>query len=195
MKIIGIVGSPRKEGNTEFLVKKALDAVDEDIEKEIITLYDKKIGHCRACGFKICSQKCIVKDDMQKIYPKILEAEGIIIGSPTYFAMPTSLISAFLQRLIYLKGSKQGNLLRDKVGGVIATGRHRCGGQACVINTIKNFFDVSDMINISSEGLELDSHLGGIGIGRDVKEDELCIKSAQQLGRRMSEVIKKLKKR
>ena len=194
MKIIGIVGSPRKEGNTEFLVKRALDAVDEDIKTEIITLYAKKIDHCKACGFKICSQKCIIKDDMQKIYPKILEADGVIIGSPTYFAMPSSLISAFLQRLIHLKGSKQGNLLKNKIGGVIATGAYRCGGQTCVISTIKNFFDTSDMIDVSSESLELDSHLGGIGIGRDVREDELCIKSAQQLGKRMSEIIKKIKK-
>jgi len=76
--------------------------------------------------------------------------------------------------------------------GVIATGRHRCGGQTCVISTIKNVFDVCDMINISSEGLEIDSHLGGIGIGRDVRQDPLCIKSAEQLGSRMSEVLKRL---
>ncbi len=193
MKIIGVVGSRRKGGNTEFLVKKALEAVDNDIETELIILYDKDIKHCRACGFKICSQGCILKDDMQTIYPKILEADGLIIGSPTYFAMPSSLISAFLQRLIHLKGSKNGNLLKNKVGGVVATGRHRCGGQTCVISTIKNFFDVCDMINISSEGFELDSHLGAVGIGKDVSKDELCIKSAQQLGKRMSEVIKKLK--
>lgn len=193
MKIIGIVGSPRKEGNTEFLVRKALESVDKDIETEIITLNDKTIGHCRACGFKVCSEGCILKDDMINIYPKILQADGIIIGSPTYFAMPSSLICAFLQRLINIKGSKQGNLLKDKVGGVIATGRHRAGGQSCVITDIKHFFDVSDMISISSEDLELDSHLGGIGIGKDVKEDEFSIKSAQQLGKRMSEVIKRLK--
>jgi len=194
MKIVGIVGSPRKEGNTEFLVKKAIESVDKDIDTELIVLYDKKIEHCRACGFKVCSEGCIIKDDMQKIYNKIIEADGLIIGSPTYFAMPSSLISAFLQRLINLKGSKKGNLLKDKVGGVIATGRHRAGGQSCVITTIKHFFDVSDMISISSENLELDSHLGGIGIGKDVREDELGIKSAKQLGKRISEVLKKLER-
>ena len=185
--------STRKEENTEFLVKKALEAVSDDIETELITLYGKKINHCKACGFLVCSKGCIQKDDMQEIYGKILSADGLIVGSPTYFAMPTSLILAFLQRLIHLKGSSDGNLLKDKIGGVIATGRHRCGGQTCVISTIKKFFDVSDMLNISSEGLELDSHLGGIGIGRDVSKDELSIKSAEQLGKRMSEVIKRLK--
>lgn len=191
MEIIGIVGSPRKDGNTEFLVRKALEAVDKDIKTEIITLYDKKINHCLACGFKICSEGCVQKDSMQEIMPKVLKADGIIIGSPTYFAMPSSLICAFLQRLINLKGSKNGNLLKDKIGGVIATGRHRGGGQCCVIRDIKNFFDTSDMIDVSSEGLDLDSHLGGVGIG-NAREDEFGIKSAEQLGRRMSEIVKKI---
>jgi multimeric flavodoxin WrbA len=193
MKILGIVGSPRMYSNTAILVEESLRMVRPDIQTEIVYLRNLQIGHCQACGFKVCSQGCIVDDDMLELYDKVKECDGLIIGTPTYFCAPSSLIMAFMQRLIHLKGSTKSNLLKDKVGGVIAVGKHRGGGQTNAISCIHNMFHCCDMITISSEGLHLDSHLGGIGIG-DCKKDTYSLESARQLGIRMKEVVKMIKK-
>lgn len=100
MKVIGIVGSRRKKGNTSILVKEALRAFEEKkFEIELIYLSDYDYKDC--CGCEGCKDtyKCVVKDDMQKLYPKILEADAMIIGSPTYFYNMTADMKAFLDRL------------------------------------------------------------------------------------------------
>lgn len=100
MKIIGVVGSKRKNGNTATLVSEALDAVkNKGIDTEIIYLGDYNIKGCMGCEKCKDSYTCIIKDDMQKLYPKIMEANGIILGSPTYFYNITSDVKAFIERL------------------------------------------------------------------------------------------------
>lgn len=100
MKIVGIVGSKRKKGNTATLVSEALNAAkNEGIDTEIVYLGDYNIKGCFGCEKCKYSYTCIIKDDMQKIYPKIIEADGIILGSPTYFYNITSDMKAFIERL------------------------------------------------------------------------------------------------
>ena len=87
MKVIGIVCSPRKGGNTEILVSRALEASGEfgAEETELIRLSGKHIEPCDACLTCAQTAKCHINDDMQAIYPRLLEADGIIIGTPVYF--------------------------------------------------------------------------------------------------------------
>ncbi len=100
MKVLGVIGSPRKKGNTAVLVQKALNAVREEwIETEAIFLKDYKIKDCQRCDKCADSLKCSINDDMQKLYPKILEADGIIMGSPTYYYNITGYMQAFINRL------------------------------------------------------------------------------------------------
>ncbi len=100
MKILGIAGSKRKTGNTATLVNEALnEAKKEGIDTEIIYLGDYHIKGCLGCEKCKDSYTCIIEDDMQKIYPKIMEADGIILGSPTYFYNITSDVKAFIERL------------------------------------------------------------------------------------------------
>jgi multimeric flavodoxin WrbA len=121
MKIIGISGSPRVGGNTEVLVREALEgAKQKGAEIELVALSGLKIEGCRACTECGKNGKCIIEDDMQAIYPKLMAADGMIIGTPIYFGQMTSQTKAFIDRTYLL--SKLGKKLEGKVGGVIAVG-------------------------------------------------------------------------
>jgi multimeric flavodoxin WrbA len=99
IKILGIVGSMRKNGNTSTLVQRALEtAKEEGIETDVIFLGDYIITDCIGCEGCKDSYKCVVNDDMQKIYPLLLEADAIILGSPTYFYNVTANVKAFIDR-------------------------------------------------------------------------------------------------
>jgi len=100
VKILGVVGSRRKNGNTATLVSEALKSAHEQgIETEIIYLGDYEYRGCNGCEGCWNSFNCIVDDDMQKLYPLIDEADGIILGSPTYFYNITSEMKAFIDRM------------------------------------------------------------------------------------------------
>lgn len=100
MKVLGIVGSKRKNGNTAHLVKKALASVeDKGISTDIIYLGEYNIKGCTGCEGCQKNYTCVIKDDMRKLYPKVLEADAIIMGSPTYFYNVSSDIKAFIDRL------------------------------------------------------------------------------------------------
>lgn len=99
MKVLGILGSPRISGNSDILLEKALEgAKDAGAKVEKIVLSKKKISGCLDCGK--CNQTglCAIKDDMQAIYPKILEADAVIHSVPLYFWSMTSQMKAYLDR-------------------------------------------------------------------------------------------------
>lgn len=99
MKVLGIVGSRRKSGNTAVLVKTALQAIESDnINTQLIFLEDYDIKGCSGCEGCHDSFECVQNDDMQKLYPRLLEADAIVIGSPTHFYNISSSINAFLER-------------------------------------------------------------------------------------------------
>lgn len=119
IKIIGICGSPRK-GNTEWMIQKALEGAKQaGAETELILLREKRIEMCKGICSDNCikNQKCVIKDDMTQIYDKLLKADGIIIGAPTYFGLPPGILKNFMDRTspIYRK-------LDNKVGGVLTVG-------------------------------------------------------------------------
>ena len=86
MKVLGVVGSRRKSGNTAYLVQQALKAIEsKEVETELIFLGDYNIRGCTGCEGCKDTYKCVVMDDMQKIYPLIINSDAIVLGSPTYF--------------------------------------------------------------------------------------------------------------
>ncbi|TCT12192.1 multimeric flavodoxin WrbA [Natranaerovirga pectinivora] len=111
MKVYAINGSPRKSKNTATLLQKSLDGVKEsakgnEIETEIINLYDLNYTGCKSCF--ACKKlggasygKCALKDDLQEVLEKVSEANGIIFGSPIYFGTITGQLQSFLERLIF----------------------------------------------------------------------------------------------
>jgi multimeric flavodoxin WrbA len=111
MKVYAINGSPRKNGNTATLLKKALEGVkesvkDTEVETEIINLYDLKYTGCKSCfackrlGSKSYG-KCVVKDDIHEVLEKISQADGIIFGTPVYLYNITGQLQSFLERLLF----------------------------------------------------------------------------------------------
>ena len=103
MKVIGICGSPRK-GNTEWMLGKLLEEVAQSgFETELILLRDLTIKGCDGClscemGGKERKGYCRINDDMQQIYPKLLEADGWALGTPVYFELLSGLLKNFMDR-------------------------------------------------------------------------------------------------
>ena len=100
MKVIGIVGSKRKNGNTAALIKQTMIPFEksEDFETEIIYLGDLNIEGCSGCESCAKTNRCVIKDDMQEVYKKLRMADSIIAGSPTYFYNMTSDMKKFIDR-------------------------------------------------------------------------------------------------
>lgn len=100
MKVLGLVGSYRKEGNTDILVRKVLAGINsENIDIQYVFLNDYAIKDCNGCEGCKNTYKCVVMDDMQQLYPLIEEADAIVLGSPTYFYNVTGIMKNFLNRL------------------------------------------------------------------------------------------------
>ncbi|MBN1160648.1 MAG: flavodoxin family protein, partial [Dehalococcoidales bacterium] len=117
MKAIGIVGSPRKGGNSEILTNHCLKAIaEEGPETELIRLAGLDIRGCNACGY--CFEhpgECSIEDDFQAIHKKMLAADIIVVSSPVYYGSATSLVKGLLERAGYTSRRKYAG----KVGGPI----------------------------------------------------------------------------
>ncbi len=100
MKILGVMGSPRKKGNTDILVDSVLNGA-KVLEAEIEKIYLSDLNFKGCIGCEGCSKtcKCVLKDDMQSVYQKLEEADGIVLGSPTYFYNVSGLTKMFIDRL------------------------------------------------------------------------------------------------
>ncbi|MBN1629557.1 MAG: flavodoxin family protein [Thermoleophilia bacterium] len=104
MKILGVVGSPRRGGNTHLLVTDALEAAGRaGAETRLVMLRDHVIEGCRGCEGCATTHRCVIKDDMQSLYPLMLEADGLVLGSPAYFYNVSSLVKSFLERCYCLE--------------------------------------------------------------------------------------------
>jgi multimeric flavodoxin WrbA len=147
MKIIAINGSPRKDGNTYILLNRVLDELkSEEIDTEIIQLGGQRVRGCLGCNicWKEKNQRCAIEDDIiNTCIEKMLKADGIIIGSPTYFANVTTETKALIDRAGAV-GCANGNMFKRKVGAaVVAVSRE---GSTNVFNSINHFFLIEEMI-------------------------------------------------
>jgi len=104
MKVLSIVGSRRKNGNTSVLVKESLKPFREKgIDTDLIFLDDLDFQSCNGCNSCKDSFRCVINDDMQEVYTKMFESDGIILGSPTYFYNVTAGVKAFIERCFCLE--------------------------------------------------------------------------------------------
>lgn len=190
MKVVGINGSARSDGNTAILIKRVFAELEkEGIETELIQLAGKTIRGCRAC-YKCMENKdkqCAVKNDsFNKCYEKMLEADGIILGSPTYFADMTAEMKALIDRSGFVSMAN-GGLLKRKVGAAVSAVRR--AGAIHTIDSINHLFFISQMIVPGSSYWNL-----GIGMGKgDVESDAEGMRTMQVLGENMAWLLKKIK--
>ena len=146
MKVVAFNGSPRKEGNTFQSISIVLEELHkEGIDTEIVQLGNAHIKGCRACFkcFEKKDRRCVQKDDLNSFVEKMTEADGIIIGSPTYFANVSTEVKALIDRA-GLVSRANDFLFKRKVGAAVVACR-RAGGTD-VYSSINYFFGIGHMI-------------------------------------------------
>ena len=126
MKVVAFNGSARKDGNTAFLIRRVLEVLEkEGIETELIQLAGEQIHGCMACGTcrKIKNKECKIVNDNVNIYiKKMVEADGIILGSPTYFSMMSPEMKSLIDRAGFVAKSNS-DMFKRKVGAAVVAVR------------------------------------------------------------------------
>lgn len=187
MKAIAIIGSPRKNGNTEMLALHTLEAIaEEGIETEAVRLAGLAIAPCSACMACKTREECSIRDDFQQVYPKMKEADAIILASPVYYGSATALIKALMERAGYV-ARWNGDAFRGKVGGPLVVAR-RAG---------KNFTFAQLTLWFQILGFYIPgSSYWNVAIGREkgeVTADEEGMQSARDFGKNVAFLLKKLR--
>jgi len=183
MKVVGIVGSPRRKGNTEILTQVALEEIrKEGLETELVSLAGKKVEPCDACGACYKTGKCHIKDDFDSIFLKMKDADGIILASPVYFSAATPQMTSFISRF----HGTRGKPFRNKVGGAIVVARR--AGHNFTFAQLMFFFMIAEMIVPGAI-------YWNVAFGRakgDVLNDEEGINTIKSFGHRVAWLIRKI---
>jgi multimeric flavodoxin WrbA len=183
MKVVGIVGSPRRGGNCEDLTKLALDVLGkEGIGTELIRLCDKDIKPCDACRACLKTGKCRIKDDFDAIYRKVVKADGLIISSPVYFGGASPQVVAFISRFY----SADDGALENKVGGPIVVARR--AGHNFTLAELNYFFLIHGMVVPGSTYWNI---AFGRNLGEAVKDEE-GVRTVKNFAKKMAWVMKKI---
>lgn len=115
MKILGVMGSPRRKGNTDLLVSRILaGAAAAGAATETLFLNDLHIKECDGCHRCWTGRECSKQDDMNGIYPKIIASNIIVFGTPVYWYGPTALMKAFVDRFVYFNCPKNHAKIKGK---------------------------------------------------------------------------------
>jgi Multimeric flavodoxin WrbA len=190
MKIVAFNGSPRINGNTAQSIQMVFKELEkEGIATELIQLGGRKVFGCLACGkcYEKRDRQCTRQDDeMNTFIRKINEADGIIIGSPTYFSNVSTEVKALIDRCGFVNKANDGAILRGKVGAAVVSVRR--AGSTFTYSAINFFFGIAEMIIPASSywNMTLSLEPG------DVQKDEEGIQTFQTLGQNMAKLLKRL---
>jgi multimeric flavodoxin WrbA len=189
MKVVAFNGSARRDGNTALLIMRVLNVLEkEGIKTELIQLAGERLDGCQAC--RSCIEKknrrCINEGDkLNKHIEKMLESDGIILGSPVYFSMMTSEMKALIDRSGYVARANS-DMFKRKVGAAVVAVRR--AGAMPTFDAINNFFLISQMIVPGSSYWNL-----GLGSKKgDVKKDAEGMATMETLGKNMAWLLKKM---
>ena len=192
MKVVALNGSARKDGNTAMLIQVVFEELKkEGIETELIQMAGKNIQGCLACYkcFKNKDRRCSVdKDILNDIMARMEKAEGILLGSPTYFSDVTSGMRAFIERCGFVARAND-YMFKGKVGAAVVAVRR--AGSIQAFTSMNLFLHYMQMFMPGSS-------YWNIGIGRDpgdVMKDEEGIQTMKTLGQNMGWLLKKLHSR
>ena len=189
MKVVAFNGSSRKDGNTAILLRRVLALLEaEGVETELVQLAGARLAGCAACRkcFESKDMSCSVKSDVVNLcIQKMAAADGILLGSPVYFADVTATMKALMERAGYVARANDQAFAR-KVGAAVVAVRR--GGAIHTFDSMNHFFLIAEMIVVGSSYWNL-----GIGqpIGA-VEEDEEGLQTMEVLGRNMAWVLQKL---
>lgn len=185
MKVLLINGSPHKEGNTYIALSEVANTLRADgIETEIISIGAKAVQGCIACNR--CSElgRCVFNDDLyNNIRERLKDADGIVVGSPVYYAGPNGSLCALLDRLFYSAGS----LLAYKPAACVAVCRR--GGASATFDRLNKYFTINNMPVVPSQYW---NSVHGMLLG-EAAQDVEGLQTMRTLGHNMAWMLKKLK--
>ena len=182
MKVLLINGSPHKEGNTFIALSEVAKALEVNgVEAEFVSIGTKAVQGCIACGRCRELGRCVFKDELyNKIREKLETADGIVSGSPVYFAGPYGSLCALRDRLVY----SAGNLLAYKPAASIAVCRR--GGASATFDRLNKYFTISNMPVVSSQ-YWISVHGR---VQREAHEDAEGLQTMRVLARNMAQLLK-----
>ena len=189
MKVVGFNCSPKKDGNTAHMLKEVFAELEkEGIRTEFVQVGGKDLKACKACGKcrEIQNMECIQKDEINEFLKKMIEADGIIIGTPTYFADLTPEAKILMDRCGYVARSN-GNPLKRKVGAAVVAVRR--AGSIHAFDSVNHFFTINEMIIPGSSYWNMSLALAP----GDFEKDPEGVQTMKNLGVNMSWLLKKLK--
>ena len=184
MKVLLINGSPRKEGNTYLALSEAASALEAcGVGTEIIPIGTKAVQGCIACRKCIESGRCAFRDELyETVREKLKEADGLIIGSPVFYAGPNGSLCALLDRIFY----SCGDLLAYKPGASVAVCRR--GGASAAFDRLNKYFTITNMPVVSSQYW---NSVHGLSPG-EAAQDAEGLQTMRALGRNMAWMLKNL---
>jgi multimeric flavodoxin WrbA len=187
MKVIALNGSPRKEGNTAKLLQEILDQLKPlNIETEIVHIGRQEVKGCIACGkcAELKNKKCAITSDKVNEWIELMaDSDGILLGSPTYFADVTAEMKALIDRA-GMVGMVNGGMFKRKVGAAVTAVRR--GGSIHALDSMNHFFQIEQMFTVGSS-------YWNMGYGRnfgEVAQDEEGLQTMQNLGKNMGWLLK-----
>lgn len=181
MKVLLVNGSPNKEGNTYFALREVAKALNEDgIEAEILWIGKKPVPGCIACNKCQETGICVFNSGLYtELYERLPHADGLVIGSPTYWAGPNGSLCALLDRVFY----SLGRMLQYKPAA--AVGVCRRGGSTCTVERLNRYFEISNMPMPNSQYW---NNVFG-RIPGDVEKDDEGLQTMRTLGHNLARLV------
>lgn len=212
-KILGICGSPIKEGNAEVYLDEGLRGCESisGVTVEKVILAKKKIGPCIHCNWCISKQDdgkyCGIKDDMQEVYPKLLECDGLLVCTPVYLGRLSGQLACLLDRMrCIIHGNMYHTQMRSKPGAGMAVAFLRNAGLETALLSLWAAFGTAEMLSIGGGLLESSSQFGAAGLSsehgtmrfdrndkHEVLKDKLGMTAAFSVGRKVAGIAKVMK--
>ena len=184
MKVLLINGSPRKKGNTFIALSEVAKTLEENgIETEIVSIGTKAVQGCIACGRCAELGRCVFNDDLyNEVREKLEKTDGVVVGSPVYYAGPNGSLCALLDRLFY----SAGHVLAYKPAAAVAVCRR--GGASATFDRLNKYFTINNMPVVSSQYW---NSVHGMLPGEAVQDVE-GLQTMRTLGRNMAWMLKNL---
>ncbi len=183
MKVLILNGSPHTNGNTAIALQEMVKVFQqENVEVEIVNVGNKAIRGCTGCGSCGESGKCVFNDEVNEIAKKFEEADGLVLGTPVYYACVNGTLEALLQRLFYSSNFDK----TMKVGASVVIARR--GGCSATFDALNKFFTISGMPVASSQYWN-SVHGGAPG---DAEQDAEGLQTARVLARNMTFLMKSI---
>lgn len=183
MKALLVNGSPHEHGCTYTALSEVKKTLEENgIEAEILYLGTKAINGCMACGKCFETGKCVFSDVVNETAKRLEEFDAIVVGSPVYYAGPTSQVTAFLDRLFYSASSK----MAGKLGASVVSCRR--GGASAAFDRLNKYFTIANMPLVPSRYW---NQVHGF-TPEDVRKDEEGLQTMRTLGQNMVWLLKSI---